>query len=181
MLVVTALLQCALSGCGGGGDTVTTPSASSAARAVRPAGAEGRIEGFGAEAADSDRRAILRVERSYLAAIAARRYAVACSHLAGRVRRSIASLTGGREGAGCPQVVSVLLTPQAYATSREQARGTVRKVRVKDDQAFVVFHAPGARLYQLPLTYEKAEWRVGLLVASVLAPSLSSLHSSAHR
>jgi hypothetical protein len=77
--------------------------------------------------------------------------------------------------------VSVLLTPQAYATSREQARGTVRKVRVKDDQAFVVFHAPGARLYQLPLTYEKAEWRVGLLVASVLAPSLSSLHSSAHR
>jgi hypothetical protein len=179
LLIIVVFLPYVLSGCGDGGDTASTASASGTGRVDKTAGAEQSIEGFGAEAVGSDRRTILRVERSYFAAIAAKRYAVACSILAGRVRHSIANLAGSGQDGSCPQVVPALLAPQAYATAREQARATVRRVRVKGGQAFIVFHAPGARLYQLPLTYEKAEWKVGLLVASVLAPSLSTLHASA--
>lgn len=137
--------------------------------------AEKSIEGFGKEAAGVGRSAILEVERSYFGAISSKRYSVACSHLASSVKRSLVELGGAGRHAACPEALSLLLAPQASFAARREARGSIRRVRVDGSRAFVVFHAPGARLYQLPLFVEKGRWKVGLLTASVLAPSASTL------
>jgi hypothetical protein len=68
--------------------------------------------------------------------------------------------------------LEALLSPEAAEIAKGQAEGEVTKIRVKGDTAFVVFHAPGARLYQLTLAREEGEWKATSLSASVLAPSL---------
>jgi hypothetical protein len=45
-------------------------------------------------------------------------------------------------------------------------------VRVDGDRAFIVFHAPGAKAYQMSLVREGGEWKVTTVVASVLVPLL---------
>jgi hypothetical protein len=169
-----ALLLLALSGCGGGGGSdsasePTTPSRQSAE------GGEKSIEGFGSEAEGTDRNAILAAEQSYFTAVSSKGYAMACSHLASSVKRSMAELSAGRRRANCAAVLPALLAPQAYATMRQQARGAVKRVRIEGNRAFVVFHAPGARLYQMPLVSEDDDWKVGLLTSAVLVPSRSTL------
>ena len=172
LFALAVLLPCVLGGCGEGGGTASNRSGP-AERPGQTAGAEQSIEGFGDEAGGSDRRAILVVERSYFAAVASKRYSLACSHLAGSVRRSLAKLvTDSGQNASCPEILPMLLAPQAYAAVRQQMHSEIEKVRKKDARVFVVFHAPGAHLYQLPLVNEGGRWKVRLLTASVLAPSL---------
>ena len=108
----------------------------------------------------------------YLGAIAAKDYPGACSYLAARVTESLATARRqSQENVSCPQLLEALLSPQAGQIAKGQAEGKVLKLRVKGDTAFVVFHAPGARLYELTLAREGGEWKVTSLSASVLAPS----------
>ena len=51
-------------------------------------------------------------------------------------------------------------------------------MRVLGDQALVIFHAPGARLYVLSLVKESDEWRVATVVSTVLAPSAATLEGT---
>lgn len=171
-LVVLAVSSLSLLGCGGGGDNESRSAPTG--RTGRAAGAESSIETFGGEAEGSAREAILGVERSYFIAMASRDYGAACAHLATSVQHSMTELTG-RPDATCQRTLPALLAPQAYPMMRRQAHGAIRKVRVDGQRAFVVFHAPGARLYQLPLVDERGEWKVAFVTASVLAPSLSTL------
>lgn len=98
----------------------------------------------------------------------------ACSYLAERVRESLEQLTSkARKPFSCAETLEALLSPEANEIAKSQDQGQIRKVRFQDDTAFVVFRAPGARLYQLNLNREGGEWKVALLSASVLAPSLS--------
>jgi hypothetical protein len=168
-----AVLPCLLVGCGDSGGATATSSVPTVERGGQAAGGEKSIEDFGSEAEGPTRTAILRARRSYLAAIASRRYASGCSRLAGAVRRSLTELIASKEGMSCASALRGFLAPGASTIMEQQARGTVRKVRVASDRAFVVFHAPGARLYQLPLVHERGRWRVGLLAASVLVPFLA--------
>jgi hypothetical protein len=45
-------------------------------------------------------------------------------------------------------------------------------VRVKGSRAFVVFHAPGAKLYTFTLLSEHGAWKLTTVASSVLVPSL---------
>lgn len=171
--VLSGVLTCVLGGCGGGHDDSGSSALSSTTSSRQTArGAEESIEGFGNEAEAGDRRAILAAEKSYFAAAVSKRYGLACSRLATPVRSSLSKFSDSRPGASCRDALATLLAPQAYAALRQQLNGSVRKIRKKGNRAFVVFHAPGARLYQLPLVNEKGEWKVRLLFASILAPSL---------
>jgi hypothetical protein len=107
-------------------------------------------------------------------AMASRHYAAACARLSNSVRHSVIDLAGGQRGVDCRRVLPGLFSPQVYAAMRGQARAMVETARLEGDRAFVTFHAPGARLYELPLVDENGKWRVGLLTASILAPSLST-------
>jgi hypothetical protein len=171
--VLSGVLTCVLCGCGGGREGFGSPAPASTRSSGQAArGAEEGIEAFGNEAEGGDRRAILAAEQSYFFAAASKRYALACSRLATSVRSSLSKFADSRPGANCSDVLPAMLAPQAYAALRQQLNGAIRKVRRKGDRAFVVFHAPGARLYQLPLVNEQNRWKVRLLFASILAPSL---------
>jgi hypothetical protein len=176
MLLVVMVL-CAI-GCGGGGSGSTGGGEESDARAQQRnrQGAEARIEGYGGEATGVDRVAILATFHRYLEAIGAGEYASACVNLAGFARHSLRQLAGEADGGRhCAAILPGFLTAAAGATARQQAVGTVRKVRVEGDRAFVVFHAPGARLYQMTMTREGGRWRVATVSASVLAPAAAAL------
>jgi hypothetical protein len=155
-------------GCGAGPSSVQSSQPHSE-------GGEKSIEGFGAEAAGPERVALLGVFHGYLEAIAGGDDATACSRLAARVRHSLEQLVAGRvRRGGCAAILPRLLTPAVAAVGRRQAEGRVTRVRVEDDRAFVVFHAPGAKLYQLTLVREGGRWKAATATASILVPSVST-------
>ena len=175
VIAVTALLVLSafsIAGCGGGsGDSTSTASGGHA-----ESGGEKSIEGFGAEAEGSSRIALQAAFRAYLGAIAARRYPIACSHLSHTVERSLSQLVAGRsQHPRCAAILPGLLSPSAAAIARQQVAGTITKVRVQGERAFLVFHAPGARLYQLPMLREEGSWKASTLAPSVLVPSAATL------
>lgn len=174
-ILLIALLPLALPGCGGGRGSNDSASGSTTLSSQSAVGGEKSIERFGSEAEGADRKAILAAERNYFTAVSSKGYAAACSHLASSVKRSMAELTAGQRRGICTAVLPALLAPQAYATMRQQARGAVKKVRIEGSRAFVVFHAQGARLYQMSLVSENGQWKVGLLTSAVLVPSPSAL------
>ena len=184
----TTALALVLAGCGGGGGDATsipskgspsTPQAMGDASVqneqgpTRRRGGEESIEEFGSEAETTDRMEILTAFRGYLRAIAAMDHATACSYLTKTVKRSLEQLAAdGSRHMGCAATLAPLLSSAAPAIAREQANGRVTRIRVDSDRAFVLFHAPGARLYQQPMIREDGEWKVTLITPSVLAPDL---------
>jgi hypothetical protein len=200
-LALAAALAAALAvgGCGsGGGGTSTTGPASSStsaptSTATAPAtsagghaeahagghaeaGGEKSIEDYGSESAGSGREALLAAFHGYLKGLAARDYTTACNYLAASVRRSLEQLvTKQLKAKGCPGIMPKLLAPTAAAIARRQANGKVTKLRVRGSRAFVVYHAPGAKLYVLTMTREGGGWKAALLAGSVLVPSPATL------
>jgi hypothetical protein len=140
-----------------------------------PESGESSIEGFGSEASGAQRVAILAAEQGYLNALAGRDYKAACASLSASVissLRKLASPSPRREG--CEAILPTLLSPQAAETSRQAAEGQIARVRVKGSQAFVLYRAPGARLYLLTMVREGAGWKAATLGGSILVPSPST-------
>lgn len=174
MLGIALVLAC-LCGCGGSGSQ-GSPQSSSEARAQQGApkeqSAEESIEGFGSEAEGSQREEVLGAFHNYLGALAEGDEQAACDYLSVRVQQSLQQLAAKAKKVSCPQLLEVLLSAEADQIARGQSEGKITKVRIKGDTAFIVFHAPGARLYQATLAREGGEWKATSLSASVLAPSL---------
>jgi hypothetical protein len=173
VLVLAALAA----GCGSGGSSTSAPSVAATSQSGASSGGEASIEEFGSEAEGASRAAILGAFTGYLRSIAAGDSGEACVYLSAAVKHSLSQLSasGSQEGAGCPVALSQLLAPAAAAIARRQARGRVIKARVKGAQAFVVFHAPGAKLYQLTMVREDGKWEAATVTASVLVPSAATL------
>lgn len=167
---VALALMIGLVACGG----EATSSSTNTAPTTPPSGGEAGIEEFGSEAGGSDKEAILGVFTGYLSAIADKDYGTACSHLSTTVQSSLQQLAakGSRAAAGCSMILPTLLAPSAARVAREQADGRVTRARVQGDRAFVVFKAPGAKLYQLTMVREDGEWKAATVSASVLVPEL---------
>ncbi len=175
---VVVLVVAVLIGACGGGAEATTPteprSEPAGANGKRPEPAENAeesIEGYGEEAEGATRAEVLTAYRSYLDALSQRDYAEVCALLSSVPRKTLQHLTSG---AGprltCPKALPFLLSPDASRIAAQQAEGEVKRVRVEEDRAFVVFHAPGARLFQFTLVREDDEWKLAGLTAGVLAP-----------
>jgi hypothetical protein len=173
------LLAIGLSACGGSGDAGSSSEGGEATATTTSEankGGEASIEEFGSEAGGSDRQQILAVFTDYMNAIADKDYGAACSHLSATVQSSLKQIAGkALGGKGCSAILPKLLAPTAPQVAREQANGKITKVRVEGDRAFVVFHAPGAKLYQLTMVEEDGEWKATTVAASVLVPELSGV------
>jgi hypothetical protein len=169
VLALLLALLC-LGGCGGGSSSQSSSEAQQeqAKSAPTEQNAEASIEGFGEEAGGSEREEVLGAFHAYLGALAAKDYQAACAHLAVAVRDSLSQLTKGK--LPCSKAMAILVAPSATKGAAQQDRGKVTKVRVEGERGFVVFHAPGARLYQLTLAREGGAWKAGSAVGSVLAP-----------
>lgn len=158
-----------LAGCGGGdsdggGETTAETTTSG----------ELSITEFGEESEGEERAAILAAERGYLTALGEKDFTAACERLAESARTSLGQLAGSGKGAdNCAAVLPKLLSDEAFLLSRQAAQGEVTGVRVEDEQAFVVYRAPGAELFVLPMVEEDGEWRPTSLTGSVLVPDLN--------
>ena len=84
----------------------------------------------------------------------------------------LAAFANTSGNAPCAKLLSVVLTPTASDFAREQVGGTITRVRVGGDRAFVVFRAPGAKRYMLAFVREDGEWKSTTAYASVLVPDL---------
>ena|SRR5436190_5164451 len=155
-----------IAGCGGGSEEGSTAATTTEQRT----GGERSIEGYGTEAKGEEREQMLSVYRSYLGALGERDYESACGLLSKQVKESLAKLAKGK--ASCEEVLGSFLAPTAAPISRAQAKGGVTGVRVEGENGFVVFKAPGAKLYQLTLVKEGGEWKAGSGAAAVLVPDL---------
>jgi hypothetical protein len=168
------LLAIGLTACGGGDqggstESIATPTTST----EEHKSGEASIEEFGSEAAGSGREAILSAFTGYLNAIAGKDYPVACSYLSETVQSSLEQLASkAAKGADCAVILPALLAPTAAQVARQQADGQVTKVRDEGDRAFVVFKAPGAKLYQQTMVREGEEWKASTVAAAVLVPEL---------
>lgn len=186
-LAAFVLVSAALvAGCGGGdshssptisevkGSTASRPLDKGRQRSKPYQGGEESIEGFGSEAKGALRAAVLGAFAGYLGSIAADDSDKACVHLSKAVRTSLSQFSANRpgKGAGCAIALSKLLAPAAAAIARQQASGKVTKVRVEGGRAFVVFRAPGAKLYQLTMVREGGTWKAATVAASVLVPQI---------
>jgi hypothetical protein len=172
LLVLSAF---SIAGCGGGGAGISTSTSTASGRHAE-SGGEKSIEGFGAEAEGSSRVALQAAFHAYLGAIAARRYPSVCSRLSRAVKHSLSQLPAGRSThPRCASILPGLLSPSAAAIARQEATGRITKVRVQGGRAFIVFHAPGARLYQLPMLREGGRWKASIVAPSVLVPSAATL------
>lgn len=165
------LVGCAcLWGCGGDSEdpTAAAPSASKAQSA------EASIEGFGEEAEGAERAELLAIFHGYLGALGGEEHEQVCAYVSQRVRKALFEqfTRPGQGSRECPATLERLLSPEAAAIAKEQEQGQVHKVRSDGETAFVVFKAPGARLYQLNLTREDGEWKLSILLPPVLAPTL---------
>jgi hypothetical protein len=139
-------------------------------------GAEEEVEGIGAEAKGGAKEAILDAEQGYLSALAEGSYADACSFVSPQTLHSLESIaTPKLRSAGCATLLSKFLSSAAPGSARQQLAGQVKRVRINGAQGLVVFHAPGARLWVLPLLHEGSEWKVTNLLPTVLAPSAATL------
>ncbi len=162
--VFTVLLALLLAGCGGDSDQTSQTTA-------QETSGEQSITGFGEESEAEERAAILAAERGYFTALGAEEFAEACDRLAESSRSSLGGLTGS--GGNCAAALPRLLTPEAFALARQAAKGEVTAVRVDGEQAFVVYRAPGATLFVLPMVEEAGEWKPTSLTGSVLVPDLN--------
>jgi hypothetical protein len=170
--LVLLLLAVCLGGCGGSGGKAETSVNGREASSPRESG-EASIEDFGTEATSSQRQEVLAVFSTYLRSIATHRYLAACSFLSETVQASLRQIASkALKGKACIAILPKLLSPTAAPIARQQANGEVTKVRVEDDRAFVVFKAPGAKLYQMPMVKQDSRWKVGIATASVLVPEL---------
>jgi len=171
-----------LPGCGNGSDESATTGGAAESEAPESAGeksgfegAEEDVEGFGSEAEGSDKDAVLAAEHGYLSALASEDYGRACSLLSKSVTASLQGMVEGNRPVSCGEILPRLLSPAAVKISAQQARGEVVRVRLEGERAIVVFRAPGARLWAMPLSRGGDEWRVTTLSAAVLAPSASTI------
>jgi hypothetical protein len=134
---------------------------------------EKSIEEFGAEASGSQRKAILAAEQAYLKALSASDFERSCALLANQVHESLQQFAArAGEGDGCTAILPKLLSSAAPGTARSQAGGEVSKVRLEGDRAFVIFRAPGAKLYVFTMVREGGEWKASEVAASILVPAL---------
>jgi hypothetical protein len=187
-LSAVVALAIAAGGCGGGSDETTAEAgAETTAEATAPTtppepepgdgdfeGGEEQVEKSGSEAGGSERDAILAAEQDYLAALVSGDYRGACAHLSSSIEESLqAMIQGGKKP--CAQILAHLVSASAAQGAKQQLDGKVVRVRVEGDHGFVIFHAPGARLYAFPMSREDGGWRVAALNGAVLAPSAATL------
>lgn len=181
-LIAIASTGALLAGCGGGGgSTAAEPDRppqgnGSPASPPKEERGEASVEGFGDEAQGSEKGEVLAAEHGYLEAVASGDFRTACSFVPKRAMSSLEAMAGpGSAAGGCPAILPKVLANTAPRIAEEQLHGEVVKVRVHGGRAFVIFHAPGARLFVFPMGTEGDAWKVGTLTASVLAPSAATL------
>lgn len=131
-------------------------------------GADNSVEEFGAEANEDEFQAAAAALHDLLDARAQRNWAAACEYLSEGAKRGIAALGAKApqlKGKGCPTQLGALTAAIATAKLREAAIANVASVRVKGEQAFLIYRGAHGQVEAITLDREGAEWKVASLSA----------------
>jgi hypothetical protein len=167
--VLSLTLAVGAGGCGSGSasaakEKATTPKKaekavvkpSSAATGKKAEAGDRSIQGYGAEAAVSERGRILGAMHSFLLAMASRNYPGVCADLAASDREQLARL---QPGAGCAATSADLVDPGIVAAAKSALAATIKKVRIGGGDAFVLLRPAGGTLNYIVLKHEGASWK----------------------
>lgn len=165
--IVAALL---LAGCGGGGDSTSSaaiiPGTATAARdqakSFLTPGGDNSIQIYGKEAGAAEREAASTMLESYMAARAAEDWERACTIV-------VPSTVDGMErlvvpGGGCVATLTAFAEGLAPGAWDDTMTGPIDSLRVKDVNAFALYHGTGGTDYFVQMTTQfGGVWKVAAL------------------
>ena len=131
------------------------------------ASADQSIQEFGEEASAEERGSVVAAMRSFLGALARADYTAVCDRLTAENRRQLLEYAkfGNGDLKGCEGVARELLVPAAIAEAAKAVKGTISRVRVDGDTAFILFRPVGGKVSYLVLERDGSAWK-----ATSLAP-----------
>jgi hypothetical protein len=179
-----ALSLCGLASCGGGsgagdsqsGAVAFTPhhhddSGGGSAQFITP-GADNSVQEYGSEADAAEFEEIAAAFHNFLDARAEEKWAAACSYLAPSTARHYERLvasSGRVKGKSCAGILPIVMSRIPVAELREEAaQADVGAVRVKGQQAFVIYTGPGGSVAADSILKEHGVWRVGSIISTPL-------------
>jgi hypothetical protein len=160
----------------GSAPTASAPLPNQGTRAVAPGvptakGGDNSIQAYGVEADSAERVQLATIAKGYLDAQAAGRWAAACSYLDSKLRSNLASLAASSPasvGRGCAGGIATLLSTATPAALQSAARIHVLSLRVKGDQAFVIYRDGAGKPFNLPLIRQRGDWRLSATLGVAL-------------
>ena len=175
------LLALCLGACGGDDDSTSPPpgylalpeAARSAASRDSGGGSaqflvkngNNRIQEFGREASDSERKYAAAVLHAFLDARAREDWASVCSYYSRAMRvhfRELASYTPELKGKNCTKTLAGLERATAQ-TRKEAAEVDVGSLRVAGNEGFILYHGAFETDYMLEMLKEGGAWKVHTL------------------
>jgi hypothetical protein len=131
----------------------------------------GDLATYGSEAPPDERAAIVAALQSYLAALADGNWGQACAQLNDPLKTRLSAMFAHAKqfhGGGCVQVVGALFGRAPAPARRAQALTQVLSVRVKGNQAFVLYQSAQPTHDAISMLRVANAWKVGALVGSSL-------------
>jgi hypothetical protein len=135
-------------------------------------GGDNSIQEFGEEAGASERDAAAIVVHDFLDARAEGNWPAACAYISKGVLESLEKFAGQTkqaENASCAGVLEKLTNPAAKEAMKAEAeKADVGSLRIKDEQAFVIYTGVGGTVLAIPMANEGGTWKVAGLAGSPL-------------
>jgi hypothetical protein len=135
-------------------------------------GGDNSVQEFGAEAGGSEFEEVAATLHDFLDARAAENWSAACAYMAKSVTESLVKLgeqAKDLRNASCATVFAKLINAAAAAEfSAEAAQADVGSVRIKGDQAFLIYRGPNRAVLAMPMTREGGGWKVTSLAGTPL-------------
>jgi hypothetical protein len=129
----------------------------------------GSLATFGHKANGDDRTAVLAAFHSYLAAIGAGNWAVACQDLSNPIKHQLQVLVSkvkSLSGHGCAAALGAILGRTPAAIRRKQEDVTVVEVRTDGEHAFVLYSNALTPHATISMIRQNGRWTAGVIAAA---------------
>jgi hypothetical protein len=130
------------------------------------------VRTYGTAGSNSDRDQAAQVAALFLSARAAGNWTGACSNLAASLRSQLepyAQTTTGSPTQRCANALRGYEAKLSQAARQSQAEVHALSLRVKGDEALLIYRNGAGRQYDIPMLREGGEWRVGAIAPRALA------------
>ena len=149
--------------------TQSSAAGNSGASAAASTKGYGSLGTFGHEANGTDRTAVLAAFHSYLAAIGAGNWAVACQDISSQIKHQLQILVSkikSLSGQGCAAALGAILGRTPAATRRKQEQVDVVGVRTDGEHAFVLYSSALTPHATISMIRENGRWTAGVIAAA---------------
>lgn len=136
-------------------------------------GGDNSVQEFGEEADAPELNAAAVALHDFLDARAEANWAAACSFMSKAVIESFEKLAAQAkqvEGEGCAGILEKLTNPAAKGAMKAEAeKANVGSLRIKGEQAFVIYTGTDGTVLAMPMANEGGDWKVASLAGTPLS------------